>query len=208
MKHILTVWLVVMFTGVAHAIGVGDSQSDVTMALGKPSITRQTSDGAVIWKFKDGTLVRFESGVVQEITGPATPATHGTIGGPKAANPQTHGAANAPAATAGSQTEPSATQAETTPMAQNETPKQAVLSTRQLGYFFLIVGAIIGLVCKVMLWGVAYRVSGLWLLLCLFVPFASFVFIISYWGDTKKLVAWQFLVALPLIMAGIYLTPH
>jgi hypothetical protein len=62
------------------------------------------------------------------------------------------------------------------------------------------VGIIITLVCKIMIWILAYRASIVWLLICLFVPFfRPFVFRDRSWDDTKKIVGWQFLVGLPLI---------
>jgi hypothetical protein len=68
-RALLTTVVVAAFAAVAAAVEPGDAEKDVLATLGKPNAIRQTANGAV-WKFKDGTSLRIEGGVVREIDGP------------------------------------------------------------------------------------------------------------------------------------------
>jgi hypothetical protein len=51
------------------------------------------------------------------------------------------------------------------------------------------------------------RTGNWWIFGCL-VPLLSWFFVFTYWRETRKPFAWQTLVALPLIVVGLYLTPN
>jgi hypothetical protein len=68
-RALLTTVVVAALAAVASAVEPGDAEKDVLATLGKPNAIRQTANGAV-WKFKDGTSLRVEGGVVREIDGP------------------------------------------------------------------------------------------------------------------------------------------
>lgn len=50
------------------AQSVGDTAQNVEQALGKPQLRRNTANGQV-WLYRDGTMVKFENGVVREVSG-------------------------------------------------------------------------------------------------------------------------------------------
>ncbi len=68
-RAFLTFLLALCLAAFVSAVEPGNTEKEVLATLGKPTITRQTTNG-VIWKFKDGTSVRFEGGVVKEVDGP------------------------------------------------------------------------------------------------------------------------------------------
>lgn len=60
-----------------------------------------------------------------------------------------------------------------------------------LGICLLIVAFIVTLVAGIMFIVAAFRVSAMWGLLVLFVPFAPLVFLIKYWQEAKKSFLWN-----------------
>lgn len=197
-----------------HAVEVGDSQDAVRAAMGRPSMTRRLNDGAEIWKYTDGIALRFEGGVVREITEPSTrgpkdPRTPVIVqgSGRKNASASLTGAVNE----SGSISDPASVSPDTVADGMDRAALRKSASeagTRNFGYIALGLGAFVGLACKIMLLVEAKRVSSGWMVICLFVPFGSVVFIFTHWEETKKLIATQLLVAVPLVSLGIYLTPR
>lgn len=55
-----------------------------------------------------------------------------------------------------------------------------------LGIFLLFIGFVVSLVGAIMMAVAAFRVSALWGVVVLFVPFGALVFIIKYWPEAKK----------------------
>lgn len=74
MKRILfSLFGMLFFASLAHAIDAGDAEQEVRTTLGNPVAARKKPDGAQVWRFKDGTTVWLAAeGIVQKIAGPAS----------------------------------------------------------------------------------------------------------------------------------------
>jgi hypothetical protein len=206
------------FAGLAYALQVGDSEEEVLKEIGKPNVSRQTAKGA-IWRFKDGTTVKFEGKVVSEIVEPATavpgepvrPVARPEVRQPPPATNRP--AANKPGMNSSTPstfaTLPASPSASLSAMTSPDNMAKAASGGRDtLGFVVFFAGVIVLGVGKIMMLIVAFRSSIWWVLGCLFVPFVSLIFIISHWEDTKKILAWQFLVGMPLMVGGILMLPR
>lgn len=71
-----------------------------------------------------------------------------------------------------------------------------------MGITLLVIGYLISLVGGIMLLIEAFRVSVAWGLASLFIPFASFVFIVKYWEVSRR-PFFTSLASLPFIVVGL-----
>lgn len=76
-----------------------------------------------------------------------------------------------------------------------------------LSLTLLGIGFVVIIVCGIYLLFIAFQKNPLWVLANLFIPFASLVFIIKYWEDTKSAFCGH-LCGLALCVAGLVMTPH
>ncbi|MEO7413816.1 MAG: hypothetical protein ABIZ81_10700 [Opitutaceae bacterium] len=192
MKRILSAFFTALFfVTVASAIQVGDAQAEVVRTLGEPVATRMKPSGSQVWKMKDGTTVWLARGLVSEI---AVPRQGSSIERGGVAIPVVATTAEATQAT--SETTESA--AAVANVGVDHQPK--------IGHFLLLIGLGVVAISKFQFCQLVFKTRG-WQFLGCFVPFISFAFVFSHWKQTKKLFAWQMLVALPLLLIGFHLAP-
>ena len=185
MKRALsTFFITLFFVTISPAVQIGDLPTAVTSTMGEPVAVRTKPSGQQVWKMKDGTTVWITRGSVSQIAQPEEGRSI-KVGGVAADE------TNAPA---------NLSEAEKAVMTD------VVHIQPQIGRLLLFVGLVVIAVTKFQYCQCVFKAPGWQLFGCL-IPFVSFAFVFSHWRQTKKLFAWQMVVALPLFLAGFHLVP-
>ena len=72
-----------------------------------------------------------------------------------------------------------------------------------VGLLLAVVAYGVIVVCGIMILVAAFRTSVLWGLASMFIPFASFIFVVTHWAETKKPFLLTWLVGFPLLIVSI-----
>lgn len=159
----------------------GQSADEVRKALGDPSAVLTTSDGEK-WIYTDGTKLLLQHGVVVGSSGSTTTATIKRDGVEDASD----GASSVTILEA--PTGPGAkSSGKPRAASQTKSPGSKTLNQKPAREFntVFILAIIVAVVCRLWFWAVAFGESFFWGLACIFVPFASFVFLLQHWSVAK-----------------------
>jgi hypothetical protein len=178
----------------------GTTEQSIVAQYGAPQIER-LQNGKKIWIYSNGTRLVIVNGVVETSNVSTTqpppqriedrplpspiPASKPTALKPKAQNQSTS-----------SQT--------TSAYPDTAHPRPEKLHLTGLGTLLVTPGFIVGLVAGIWFIIVTFRQSVLWGLACLFLPFASLIFIIVHWKKAKTPFLLWLLVSIPLVFLGIF----
>lgn len=202
-KRRFVTFLLVSVASIAPLFGqkVGDSEQKVREALGSPSI--EMDRGARrIWVYTDGSKVIFERGLVVSST------------------------AQMPVVAPAQPLAQSATSVPSKPTSQETSPTKGVIRTehsspsRKLGNMppaferppnfvtggaLLLIGALVSLVCGIIIIVEAFRAGVFWGLAVLFLPIVELLFVATHWTETKKPFLLSMLVGTPLMIGGYFI---
>jgi len=193
----------------AHTVAaqsIGDSTQAVETALGRPQMTRSTSNGDV-WIYASGVRVTFKAGVVAAVEGlaevePVAPQAPATT---RKAVVTVVRETKPPPASSSVESDPLPEEPRSieSPSPSHE-PAPAIRPWKLGGVILGFVGfAVVSLVCQVLILIEAFKTSIWWGLGSLFVPFVVLLFIATNWSNVKK----PFLVNLGSAGAlGVYLS--
>lgn len=76
-----------------------------------------------------------------------------------------------------------------------------------IGLILLVIGCVISAVAGIWFLVVAFRESVLWGLGCLFIPFASLIFLIMHWSEAKRPFLWSLLAIVPIAIGMLLAQP-
>lgn len=163
---------------------VGSPEKDVLKAFGPPQLEREQSAGAKLWIYQNGTRIVLKNGVVVETN----------LSAEQAAPPKPAARSN--------YTTTTAQPARPNPASTTESePPLLHAKFRPLAVVLLIIGALISLAGSIWFIVVTFQTSIAWGICCLFVPFASLVFLFVHWDESKKPLLLSLTAVIPMGIA-------
>lgn len=76
-----------------------------------------------------------------------------------------------------------------------------------IGIILFVIGIIISAFAGIWFLVVAFKESVIWGLCCLFLPFASLIFLFVHWSEAKRPFLWSLLAIIPLVAGAMLMGP-